>query len=98
MDEKTKEAFERLLSLARSDTGQSRRCASFIMAWWNANDLGGFDLADVFAVDPAVARDMATVFTYLATRRGAEYPKKYRADIEAIIHQWRPELADDGAE
>ncbi len=68
MDETTRAAFERLLSIARSDTGQSRRVADFILAWWNAVDLGGFDIADLFAVDEAIARDMATVFAYVASR------------------------------
>lgn len=92
MDEKTRDAFERLLRIARSDTGQSRRVASFILAWWNATDHGSFDLADVFAVDAEIARDMATVFSYIATRRVAEYPEDYRAEIEAIMRQWRPDF------
>lgn len=33
MDETTRAAFERLLHIARGDTGQSRRVASFILAW-----------------------------------------------------------------
>lgn len=32
-------AFERLLKIARSATGQSRRVAPFILAWWNAERL-----------------------------------------------------------
>ncbi len=78
MDEPTLEAFERLLRIARSDTGQSRRVADFILAWWNADSLGGFDLADVFAVDKAIARDMTSVFAWLASRTEAEYPVDYR--------------------
>lgn len=91
MDEITRAAFERLLKIARSDTGQSRRVASFVLAWWNATDHGGFDIADLFAVDAEIARDMATVFSYAATRRVAEYPDAYRLDIEAVMRQWRPE-------
>jgi hypothetical protein len=92
MDETTRAAFERLLRYARSDTGQSRRVANFILAWWNAEDLGGFDIADVFAVDMAIGQDMATVFTWLAGRSNAEYPDAYRGEIEAIIRLWRPEI------
>ncbi|WP_335904848.1 MULTISPECIES: hypothetical protein [unclassified Bosea (in: a-proteobacteria)] len=44
------------------DPGQSRRIANFILAWWNADDLGGFGLADIFAVDQAIGQDMASVF------------------------------------
>jgi len=92
MDEMTQAAFERLLDLARSDTGQSRRAADFILAWWNASELGGFDLADVFAVDMAIGHDMARVFAWLASLTSAEYPEAYEADIKEIIRLWRPEV------
>lgn len=92
MDENSRAAFERLLDLARSDTGQSRRAASFILAWWNADSLGGFDIADLFAVDAAIGRDMATVFDWVAGRANAIYPEDYRAEIEGLIEVWRPEV------
>jgi hypothetical protein len=94
MDEPTREAFERLLRIAHSDTGQSRRVADFILAWWNADSLGGFDLADLFAVDKAIARDMTSVFAWLASRAEAGYPVDYRAQIEEIIQLWRPEVLE----
>ncbi len=92
MDDTTRIAFERLLNLAKSDTGQARRVANFLLAWWNADSPGGFDIADLFAVDMAISEDMATVFSWLATRSEAEYPTGYRAEIEAIIQLWRPEV------
>ena len=33
-------ALERLIYVARADTGQSRRVASFLLAWWNAAEIG----------------------------------------------------------
>ncbi|AOO84998.1 DUF7673 family protein [Bosea vaviloviae] len=92
MDETTRAAFERLLDIARSDTGQSRRVADFILAWWNATDLGGFDIADVFAVDMAIGQDMARVFSWIAGRVDAEYPGSYRPEIEDVIRLWRPDV------
>jgi hypothetical protein len=91
MDEATRAAFERILKVARDDTHQSRRAANFILAWWNADGLGGFDLADLFAVDRVIALDMAQVFSHLAGRSVADYPTEYRAEIEAIISAWRPQ-------
>ena len=92
MDETTRAAFERLLDIARSDTGQSRRVADFILAWWNAADLGGFDIADLFAVDMAIGQDMARVFSWIAGRTTAEYPEAYKSEIEDIIRRWRPDV------
>ncbi|MEA2770926.1 MAG: hypothetical protein QOD93_3888 [Acetobacteraceae bacterium] len=48
----------RLLALAQSDTGQARRAANFLLSWWNAQNCGGFDLTDLWAVDRTVADDM----------------------------------------
>jgi len=92
MDDTTRAAFERLLDLASSDTGQARRAANFILAWWNAESLGGFDIADLFAQDAAIAADMATVFAWIANRSNAVYPDEYRGEIEGLIEAWRPEV------
>jgi hypothetical protein len=37
-------ALDRLLAIAQADTGQSRRVANFLLAWWNAGECGGFHL------------------------------------------------------
>ena len=92
MDDTTRAALERLFDLARGNTGQARRAANFLLAWWNADSLGGFDLADLFSVDGAVAADMALVFAHVASLSVAAYPDEYRAEIEAIIRLWRPEV------
>lgn len=92
MDDRTRAVFERLLCIARSDTGQSRRVANFLLAWWNADSLGGFDLADIFAVDRKIGRDMATIVSGLAELPAALYPEDYRAEIEELIRLWRPEV------
>jgi len=52
-----------------------------------------FDLADIVAVDrTTIGQDMASVLTWLAGRSVAAYPDAYRAEIEAIIRLWRPEI------
>jgi hypothetical protein len=54
-------ALERLLRIARTDTGQARRVASFLLAWRNAEENGGWDPTDLWNVDAAIADDMLTV-------------------------------------
>jgi hypothetical protein len=83
-------ALERLLDIARGDTGQSRKVANFLLAWWNAGECGGFDLTDVWAVDTAIAVDMLRVFALLAACR--QYPDAlgYGKQFEAIVRTWRP--------
>ena len=92
MDQRTRVAFERLLTIAHSDTGQARRVADFILAWWNPYSLGRFDITDVFTLDRAIAQDMATVFSYMANLSNAEHPVEYRAEIEKLIAFWRPDV------
>lgn len=38
--EPEKSALERLITIAQRDTGQSRRVADFLLAWWNAGQCG----------------------------------------------------------
>lgn len=47
-------ALERLLSHARRDSGQSRRVADFLLAWWNCGGCGAFDLTSLWALDTAI--------------------------------------------
>ena len=85
-------ALRRQIEIAKRDTGQSRRVADFLLAWWNAADCGGFDLTNLFAVDGAIAADMVTVFSLIA--RINRYPDTlgFGEDFEAIVRKWRPEL------
>src|SRR3546814_4266658 len=84
MSEPVIQALDRLFDLAASDTGQARRAANFLLAWWNAQDNGGFDLADLFGVAHGVAADMAVVFIYLGGTHGAIYPDQ-PCDEDKII-------------
>lgn len=91
-------ALERLLSIAQSDTGQSRRVADFLLAWWNADSCGGFDLTNLWAVDTAIARDIVAVFAMVA--RVHSWPssdpfKAYTRQFENLVRQWRPQLFGD---
>jgi hypothetical protein len=86
------EALDRLIRIAKSDTGQARRVADFLLAWWNPGTCGGFDLTSLWGVDREIAIDMHRVFSLVA--RVHSYPDSlgYKADFAQIIEQWRPEL------
>jgi hypothetical protein len=76
-------ALQRLIRIARSNTGQSRIVAGFLLAWWNAEECGGFDLTDLWGVDTSIAADMLRVFALLAECQ--QYPDTlgYGKDFEA---------------
>jgi hypothetical protein len=88
-------ALERLLEVARADTHQARYAANFLLAWWNAGDLGGFDLTDAWGLDDALREDLVTLFSFIA--RNKIYPSAYsfRSEFEDLVRQWRPQVLSD---
>lgn len=93
LTEKERGALERLLAHAQRDSGQSRRVADFLLAWWNAGTCGGFDITTAWGLDQEIAEDVVTVFAFAATHN--VYPDRlgYGPQFEAVVREWRPELA-----
>jgi hypothetical protein len=87
-------ALLRLLDIAAGDSGQSRRVADFLLAWWNSGSCGGFDLTTTWALDQGIVDDLVTVFGLAA--RSHEYPDAlgYGDAFSRVVHAWRPELMD----
>lgn len=98
IQQEEEQALRRLIAIAQSDTGQSSRCANFLLAWWNATSCGGFDLTDLWSVDRAIAQDMITVTGLIA--RLHNYPDAYglRDEFEQLVRDWRPQLFKDDGE
>ncbi|MGX0587084.1 hypothetical protein ACUXPF_003685, partial [Sphingomonas sanguinis] len=89
-------ALTRMIPLAMSDTGQARRVANFLMAWWNGPDLGHFEIADLFGLDIAIANDITSVIGFLGQNdRGAVYIDSlgFGEEMQDIIALWRPSAA-----
>lgn len=88
------QAVRRLIRVAKTDTGQGRMVADFLLAWWNPGSCGSFDMTILWGVDASLARDMVKVFGLVA--RVHEYPDKihpaFESDFADIIRCWRPEL------
>jgi hypothetical protein len=82
-------ALERLLRIGRKDTGQARRVASFLLAWHNAEENGGWDPTDLWNVDVAIADDMLTVVRLI--RDSHSYPDALGLgdEIAAVWRAWR---------
>jgi hypothetical protein len=68
-------ALDCLVAVAQSDTGQARRVANFLLAWWNAGACGGFDLTDLWMLDRAIADNILAVARLISVRH--EYPTAY---------------------
>jgi hypothetical protein len=92
-----RDALQRLLRIARSDTGQSKRVADFLLAWWNAQNCGGWDPTDLWSVDHEIAEDMLMVLRMIAEVR--QYPDSLglAPQFEELIRNWRPRLLSEQA-
>ena len=84
-------ALNRLVDIALSGTGQARVVANFLLAWWNSDECGGFDLTDLWALDLAIVQDVILVFGLIA--RISDYPNNLDASFDQkfreLVRQWR---------
>jgi hypothetical protein len=89
-------AIERLLVVANRDTGQSRRVADILLAWWNGQTCGHMDISHFWNLDDSILRDVVTVLLLVARMR-AHYPNDlgYGNEFRQILDFWRPELVPD---
>ena len=95
LSSRQRDALENLIRVAHSDTGQSRRVADFLLAWWNAQEHGGFDLTDLWSVDAALAQDMTEVFKLVAASHSYPDALGYPKQFERIVALWRTTPAPD---
>jgi hypothetical protein len=93
MDEDTRIAVHRLLVLALGHGTGAQAAANFLMAWWDAPALGGFDLAQIYDLDPEAAMDACRVFTFLAGRPDDAIGVFDPAEMQEVIGRWRPGLS-----
>lgn len=76
--------MERLISIAKNGTGQSEIVANFLLAWWNANSCGGFNLTELWAVDSPLVEDMVNVFKLVEKVRNYPDTLGYQAEFDII--------------
>ena len=82
-------ALERLFRVGRKDTGQARRVANFLLAWYNADENGGWDPTDLWSVDASIAEDMLTVVQFIRDSHRFPDGLGFADEIAAIWSLWR---------
>ena len=85
-------ALPRLVAVAATETGQSRAVADFLLAGWNAQGCGGFDLTTLWGVAPPIRDDMLGVLAPIAHQR--EFPTAYGLGdtSTALVARWRSDI------
>jgi hypothetical protein len=84
----------RLLKIAQTDTGQARRVADFLLAWWNPVENGRFDFIDLWSVDSQIEQDILLLLSTAVRLR--EYPDTlgYSEEFESLVVDWRKPKAE----
>lgn len=92
LTEKESAALRRLIEHAKRGTGQSRRVADFLLAWWNPGQCGGFDFTTMWGCDEDIVNDMIILFTFIGHNNRYPDTLGFEADFVTIVREWRPEL------
>src|SRR3546814_17884588 len=77
-------ALDRLIDVARPDTGHSRRVANLLLAWWHGADWGHFALAELFGYDAPIETDIPTLVGILGQHARADYPNAFASQDETL--------------
>jgi ATP-dependent DNA ligase len=90
-DEEAQRAIARLVAIARADTGQSKKVADFLLAWWNGDDNGHFPVSHLVNVDTAIRDDMLFLLRRIASEPMMIYADAFgfRAEMEELWQLWR---------
>ena len=89
------EALTRLLEIACTvNSGQARRVADFLLAWYNAEENGAWNPTDLWNVDAAIAKDMLTVLQLI--RQAQTYPDElgFQREMQEVWKLWRDPEAE----
>tara|TARA_A100001391_G_scaffold120503_1_gene82048 strand:- start:2223 stop:2519 length:297 start_codon:yes stop_codon:yes gene_type:complete len=81
------DALERLLSMAESDTGGSRRAASFLLSLWNGSNFKA-DLQELLYIDDPAHSDMIQVFHHLYVNNQQLESLVSEAEMKPILCAW----------
>lgn len=85
-------AAHRLFLVAEEDTSASRVTADFLLAWWNAGGLGGFDPTDLWHLDRRNTDDVVRLISLIG--QAHIYPDAFvpRERVVTLVKAWRPHV------
>lgn len=91
-------ALERLIQIAKRDTGQGRRVANFLLSWWNVSACGGWAVTEIWHLSSDIVDDIFVVLAFMS--EGFCYPDSlgYHDDFQEILKQWRLQIFNESTE
>lgn len=81
-------ALDRLLTMAKGDTGGAKLVADFLLNWWDGAH-GAWTMVDITNVDPETSEDMLTIIAFLA-QSGVHYADTWgrKNDMAVLMEMW----------
>ena len=92
MNTNQRQALERLIAIAKKNTGQCRRVADFLLSWFNGPVCGGWGVTDVWHLDREIREDLFIVLAFISERTIYPDTLGYYDDMQEIARLWRPKL------
>lgn len=89
LDSDERGALERLITVALNGTGQSYHAANLLLAWWDANENGGFDPMSFRHLDSALIEDSLRLLVFIALNNCYPDSLGYGDEFKAIWRMWR---------
>lgn len=87
LDDTTRRSLDHLLGMAKGNTPQAERAGRFLLAWYDADGCGGFDLTDLWEMDNATLRACTVVFLWVASHRATPADVGFTADLNAVLNR-----------
>jgi hypothetical protein len=84
-----REALQRLIAIAEGGEAPNSIAAEFLLAWRNAEELGGFNVAHLAKVDASIAADMMTVCKLIIDTRASPDALGYTESFDRLTNNWR---------
>lgn len=91
MEDRVRFSLEKLLNIAHDDTGQGRRVANFLLAWWNAEAARRLRHRRPVRRRPRCLGGHGDDLHLSGARGGRGLSDRLSRRIESIIKCWRPE-------
>jgi hypothetical protein len=82
-------ALKRLLKRARGNSGQQTRVADFLLSYWNADTMGGWNVRDIGHLDSDIAYDIISVITMIESGNRDPADLGFEEEFLEIIRRHR---------
>lgn len=82
-------ALEHVFNLAEGHSGGSLRARRLLGAWWNGDELGGFDFADLWSLDPEAVTVVAMICRLPAGTYAHDLPGSFGPRMRKLHERMR---------